>query len=239
MFFPFPMEFHSFPSTPYIWDGQKRRQEKQLSQEETERLLTKELLVQEKIDGTNIGICFDEEEMILFQHRGDYIRTEEKEYQKLRQWCNRHREDLETILGTRKILFGEWMLQKHTIFYDRLPSYFLAFDLFDREENKFVSQESLALSLKETSIYLLPLLYKGTMASLSDLQNLLGKSHFGSESMEGVYLRIDSGEWNEERAKYVLPSFHQSIKKHWKKQERVLNYSMDPIEKHWSNLIRS
>jgi hypothetical protein len=34
----------------------------------------------------------------------------------------------------RHILFGEWCRAQHSVFYSRLPDYFLAFDIWDRYE---------------------------------------------------------------------------------------------------------
>ncbi len=229
------MEFIDFPETRYIWNGEVQREEKKFSEQETRTLLTKELIIQEKVDGTNIGISFNENGEFLFQHRGEYIRREEGEYSKLSQWSSRHKEGLERILGTKRILFGEWVLEKHSILYDRLPSYFLAFDLFDREEQRFLSQAALDRHIVDTGICSIPLLYKGNFSSLEDLQALLQTSHFGEQRMEGLYLRRDSELYNEERAKFVRRDFQQQIKKHWKKGKRERNRSLDPLEHYWSH----
>jgi hypothetical protein len=37
------------------------------------------------------------------------------------------------------VLYGEWLYAKHTIFYDRLPQYFLEFDVLDLESDAFLS----------------------------------------------------------------------------------------------------
>ena len=50
---------------------------------------------------------------------------------------------------------------------------------------------------------------------MEDLPGILGQSAFGDAPCEGLYFRYDVGKWLEIRAKYVRPSFVQSIDKHW------------------------
>lgn len=41
--------------------------------------------------------------------------------------------------------------------------------------------------------------------------------------VEGVYVRIDNGQWHESRGKIVRPDFIQNIEDHWMKSELVKN----------------
>ena len=43
------------------------------------------------------------------------------------------------VLGDRYVIYGEWALATHTIFYDALPALFLEDDIFDRVEGRFLS----------------------------------------------------------------------------------------------------
>jgi hypothetical protein len=47
-----------------------------------------------------------------------------------------------TALGTghTHILFGEWLMARHTMAYDMLPDWFIAFDIFDTATNQFLSK---------------------------------------------------------------------------------------------------
>ena len=42
------------------------------------------------------------------------------------------------MLGSRDILYGEWMYAKHTVCCGLLPHYFLEFDILDRETGRFL-----------------------------------------------------------------------------------------------------
>ena len=55
------------------------------------------------------------------------------QFSNLDQWIDAHKAELCRILEPeRHILFGEWMRAQHSVFYDKLPDLFLAFDIYDR-----------------------------------------------------------------------------------------------------------
>ena len=50
----------------------------------------------------------------------------------LNTWIAAHKTELCRVLEPRRhILFGEWLRARHSVFYNRLPDYFLAFDIYD------------------------------------------------------------------------------------------------------------
>ena len=46
-----------------------------------------------------------------------------------------HNDSLYEILDQDTILFGEWLYAKHSISYNNLPDYFLAFDLYNKKKS--------------------------------------------------------------------------------------------------------
>ena len=46
------------------------------------------------------------------------------------------------VLGTRYVMYDEWVYAKHTVFYDKLPHYFLEFDVLDRQTGRFLDTPS-------------------------------------------------------------------------------------------------
>ncbi len=224
--------FIKFPRTSHIYDGRNYRNDLQLTESDTIDFFSKPIIVQEKLDGTNVGLRFHDSNL-LSQTRGQYLSDDDNFYKKLFQWCSIHYDELLTVLGEDKILFGEWMLNKHSIYYDKLPSFFMVFDVFDVSNEKFYSQKRVNDLLSGTSIKQMPILHEGII-NLDGLHEFIGQSSFGSEVMEGIYLRHDSNDYNEDRCKYVRPDFTQGITEHWKNQPRVLNKSLDELEKYWS-----
>lgn len=52
------------------------------------------------------------------------------------------RDILYQVLGSRYVMYGEWMYAKHSVFYDALPHYFLEFDILDRKRGCFLDTPS-------------------------------------------------------------------------------------------------
>jgi hypothetical protein len=81
-------------------------------------------------------------------------------------------------LGSRFILFGEWLYAKHTVFYDALPHYFLEYDVLDLEMQVFLSTKRRQQLLTGLPLVSVPVLFTGKMQSDKQLLGLLGKSHY-------------------------------------------------------------
>ena len=96
------------------------------------------LIVEEKIDGTNVGIHFTTDGQLVLQCRGHLI-TEgmHPQYDLFKQWTVVKRSVLEERLEDRYILFGEWMYARHSVHYRQLPHYFFEFDIYDKESEAF------------------------------------------------------------------------------------------------------
>ena len=45
---------------------------------------------------------------------------------------------LEEMLGSRFILYGEWLYAKHSVHYRKLPHYFFEFDIYDKDAGQFL-----------------------------------------------------------------------------------------------------
>jgi hypothetical protein len=68
-------DFHKFPRTPHLAvlsDG-VIRDDKVMSASERKMFLSHELVVEEKVDGANLGISFDGEARVRCQNRGSYL----------------------------------------------------------------------------------------------------------------------------------------------------------------------
>lgn len=113
--------------------------------------------IEEKIDGANLGISLSLNGNILIQNRSHYIsHGEHAQFSRLATWVEMHSDEIKRILGEepssslsasssattnttqRRILYGEWVVAKHSIPYGRLPAYFIAFDI--SENDHFISR---------------------------------------------------------------------------------------------------
>ena len=210
-------DFFKFPSTPHlaVLGDIKIRDDKVMPESERNRFLGNEMVVEEKIDGANLGISFDGKGNIRIQNRGSYlVLPASGQWKKLSDWVDPRTDSLFETLTDRFILFGEWCYAQHSVSYDRLPDWFLGYDIFDKNYQKFLSCLNRDRFFERLDISQAPVLAHGHF-SFSELKQFLSHSRFGKDPAEGVYLRIDQGEWLAQRAKLVRPAFIQSMGKHW------------------------
>jgi ATP-dependent RNA circularization protein (DNA/RNA ligase family) len=211
--------FIKFPSTPHLalLGNTKIRNDKVMSNEERETFLKHRLVVEEKVDGSNMGISFDVAANIKIQSRGSYLHSPYSgQWKKLEEWLKPKSDNFFDFLGDRFILFGEWCFALHSVFYNKLPDWFLGFDIFDREHRKFFSVQRRDVFFEKMNIIPVPRLKMGFF-SITELQNLFSSSHLADMPAEGLYLRLDHDAWLEQRAKLVRSEFIQSIGRHWLK----------------------
>lgn len=210
-------EFVKFPSTPHLalLGEVDVRSDKVMSGRERTELLQCELIVEEKIDGANLGLSFDDAGELRAQNRGAILELPAMgQWRPLASWLAPRVDLLFECLSDRYILFGEWCFARHTIYYDRLPDWFLAFDVYDIEASAFLSVARRDAILADMKLAAVPTIARGRF-SLAALKALLGPSAYGDEPAEGLYLRCDEGDWLRERAKLVRPGFIQSMEDHW------------------------
>lgn len=136
------------------------------------------------------------------------------QWKKLSEWLAPRTETFFEHLFGRYILFGEWCYAKHTVFYDRLPDWFLGFDIYDREKGRFLSCSRRDEFFRTIRICPVPTIRCGHF-TLSELSELLLQSMLGDYPGEGIYIRYGHGGWLAQRAKLVYPAFIQSIEQHW------------------------
>jgi len=217
--------FFKFPSTPHLslFGGIKVRGDKVMSEIERNEFLLHELIIEEKVDGANLGISFDQEGNVLFQNRGGYLNSPYVgQWKKLSDWLNPRRDILFELLTDKHILFGEWCYAEHSIAYDSLPDWFLGFDIFDKATAKFYSCCRRNKIFKELDISQVPLIDQGHF-TLLELKKHFSTSSLSTKLSEGLYLRFDQNDWLAQRAKLVRPSFVQSIEQHWSRTAIKVN----------------
>jgi ATP-dependent RNA circularization protein (DNA/RNA ligase family) len=210
--------FFRFPHTPHIaWlgDGQPR-EDKVLVPHEAAELLAGEVLVEEKIDGANVGLSVSPEGDIVAQNRGGYLtRTHAHEqFRPLWPWLDRHRDALFDALGDRLVLFGEWCYACHSVPYDQLPDWFLCFDVYDRTAKLFWSADRRNTLLAQIGIEPAPEVARGRF-TLKKLESLITHSRVGNGDMEGVVVRAEADGCVTSRGKLVAARFTQQIEEHW------------------------
>jgi hypothetical protein len=230
-------EFVKYPRTPHLFGSKGTDDDKHLNEAESNQFIADEsLIVEEKIDGTNVGIHFTSDGKMVFQCRGHLItQGMHPQYDLFKQWTAVKRFGIEERLEDRYILFGEWLYARHSVHYRQLPHYFFEFDIYDKDQEAFLSLEARLTLIDGTGIETVPVLHRGAIGK-KELAALIGPSRFGSEFenpmtgrtddlMEGLYLRVEADGVVSGRAKSVRPEFVEKVKQseHWQHQAMVPN----------------
>jgi len=188
-------DFFKFPRTSHVMNmGAATRDDLVMDKKDLLKFLSNDIILEEKVDGANLGISITEDFQILFQNRSHHVTTESAtQWKQLDHWKSNHSTELFEILSPNLVLFGEWCYSKHSIHYTRLPDYFLAFDIYDKEKQKFYSVEARDKLLSTTTIKTVPLVAKGKFTS-DQLSHLLRNrpSSLYDGPMEGIYLRVEA-----------------------------------------------
>lgn len=230
-------DFIKYPRTPHLFGAKGTDDDKHLGEDESIRFIVDgSLIVEEKLDGTNVGLHFSDEGELVLQCRGHLI-TEgmHPQYDLFKQWVAVKREVLEQRLENRYILFGEWLYARHTVAYRQLSHYFYEFDIYDKQLQAFLDLQQRMALLAGSGIQTVPVIHTGSLPR-AKLKQLIGPSQFDSQFdnpltgrpdnlMEGLYLRTEASGVVTGRAKFVRPEFVEKIKQssHWQHQAMVPN----------------
>jgi ATP-dependent RNA circularization protein (DNA/RNA ligase family) len=215
-------DFFRFPHTPHLaWLGKgDPRDDKVLSPAEAAALLRADIVVEEKLDGANLGLSMDAQGQLRVQNRGQYL-TEPYtgQFSRLSSWSMQHRHMLADHLDTNLILFGEWCAARHSLDYRTLPDWFLVFDVYDRTQGRFWCTQRRNALANKLGLAVVPTLFHGC-ATMRQLTYLLSTtlSRYRAGALEGMVIRQENADWCEGRAKLVAADFTQTIDTHWRRR---------------------
>ena len=158
------------------------------------------IVIQGKIDGSNASIRYDEESGTLkaFSRRlelnadntlngfWDYVQT-------------LNLDTFKEILGSRYIVFGEWMGAKHAIKYpENVYGKFWMFDVWDTQTEQYLPYEEtrsfydklIACGNEENKFNFVPVFYIGKFESWEKTSELVGRTEVGAEPTgEGIVIK--------------------------------------------------
>ncbi len=250
-----------YPRTPHIEGSRLQPGDADLDAEPFSAIAGRHLVVEEKMDGANCAFRFNEAGELLLQSRGHYLTggPREKHFTLLKQWAGTHAGRFFERLGSRYVVFGEWLFAKHTIYYDALPHYFLEFDIWDIVEGRFLATPTRRELLAGLPIVPVRVLAVGAFQRVEDLTALVGTSGFitpesrtrladdasrqdldpgrvlretdPSPIMEGLYIKAE-GDAVVGRYKYIRADFLTAVTQaegHWLNRPIVPNRLRDGV----------
>ncbi|HEY2513897.1 MAG TPA: RNA ligase family protein [Polyangiaceae bacterium] len=230
-----------YPRTRHLEGSRLQPGDEDLESVPFTALSGRNLVIEEKMDGANAGLRFDEDGRLLLQSRGHYLQggAREKHFDLFKQWASAHAAPLHERLGARYVLYGEWLYAKHTVFYDLLPHYFLEFDVLDMQDGTFLSTPRRRALLAGAPVASVPVLTEGRVRNKKALLSRLGPSSYkspewrrnlanaaegrdvdparvvretdASDQMEGLYVKVEERGEVLERYKFVRHGFLTSV----------------------------
>lgn len=230
-----------YPRTQHLEGSRSQPGDEDLDAVPFAEICGRPVVAEEKLDGGNAGLSFDDAGNLLLQSRGHFLTggAREKQFAPFKQWAACHAGPLRERLGSRFVVFGEWAYAKHTIFYDLLPHYFHEFDVYDRREDSFLSTDRRRELLAKLPLVSVPVLWSGCPKRLEELTSLVSRSLYKSDHWrdnlsraaeehgidpyqvaretdpsdlaEGLYLKVEEGGRVVARLKWVRASFLTSV----------------------------
>ena len=234
-------EIIKYPRTPHIEGSRLQPGDEDLSQRAFSEIAGRHIVIEEKIDGANTAVSFDGEGRLLLQSRGRYLTGgwRERHYDLFKQWATIQREALWAALGSRYVMYGEWVYAKHTIYYDALPHYFMEFDVLDRSTGRFLDTPSRRRITQALPVCSAAVLAEGAFYRMEDVLKYLGRSNYITDAhlehlraaaqgegldpericretdpgtdMEGLYIKVEECGAVADRMKYVRATFLQTV----------------------------
>lgn len=234
------MEIYKYPRTRHI-EGSRLQLGDMADDKPIKDLAGVHLIVEEKLDGANAALSFDADGNLLLQSRGHYLTGggRERHFALFKTWAAAHAQALHPVLRRRFVMYGEWMYAKHTVFYDRLPHYFLEFDVLDRDTGTFLGTAARRSLLAGLPIMPVPVVHQGPVTSADQLVSLVQPTQYksshwrdalrmaaqrsgsrldmvdqqteDSDLAEGLYLKQETADCVQDRFKFVRADFVQAI----------------------------
>lgn len=175
--------------------------------------------IQEKIDGANLGVSWYKNGPIVRNRNNilkkgySKIHTPSKEqFKSTWNWVHDHRKEIQKIsdiLMSEITIYGEWMLAQHSINYNKLPDWFIAYDIWVVEDNKFLSPKKVEELLSNTSISYI----KPHEVNLNSIDEIVTWSEMNSDYRlgirEGVVIKTVEGDYVKDTYKVVNKYFNR------------------------------
>ena len=197
--------------------------------------------VQEKVDAANFGVSWDDDGPIV--RNRSHILTKnysggktpaKQQFVPAWGWAHKHEDSIREVLrrlNSPGTIYGEWMWARHSIAYDLLPDYFLAYDVWSAAAKAWVSPGRFYELFHDTELFCIhPTRLSYTVegrdvTAREALQEHLDRpSDFRTGNREGIVIKTVDGadQWVTGRYKVVRSDFAR-MDESWNKRPMVRN----------------
>lgn len=208
------------------------------------------VVVEEKVDGANVGIWFEDGEVRL-QSRGHVLRggDRERQFAPFHGWAAERMGALRAVLGGRYTIYGEWCFAKHKAYYDALPDWLLGYDVLDRDGGRFLGAAPRDELLAACGVAIVSRRWSGAFGKAPSFASFVGKSCYktaewrsaladeakrvgvarpmdetdDSDWMEGVYVRVEDDAGVVGRMKVHREGYGKVRSDHWRDRPLIRN----------------
>jgi atypical dual specificity phosphatase len=192
-----------------------------------------EMFVEEKVDGANSAICLHEDNPIIrnrthILNKGFHKDTPaKKQFLRIWNWFYENKakfERLNEACGFSAGVYGEWLYALHGIRYDKLPSYFIAYDVYDWEQGRFLNTLEARYQLGVAGFDVVPLLLQGSFGIFDQQLEVLcnrGSQYSTTDLREGVVVKVCDDDKVLHRFKMIRSDFVQGC--NWNEEELTKN----------------
>ncbi len=190
------------------------------------------LVLEEKMDGSQVGIKFGpSRELVLFS-RGHLLNDGDLQFDLFKQWANFKKPELYQILGNHSIMYEEWLQYLHSVYYDIFPHYFMEYDIY--QEDRWLNTESRHQLLKGSGICSVKVIDSMDPNTVSNFKSDNWRNNLSegilseidnSDNMEGIYIKIENETDTICRSKIVRNDFIRTVvtSQHWSKRQMIQN----------------
>jgi hypothetical protein len=144
------------------------------------------VVLEEKIDGSEVSFHFDSDANLIGRERGNNIDLAsrgggERHLDGFKDWLDSKADAFFGRIEDRYIVYAEWCALAHCILYDKLPDYFIECDVQDKLTGEFLSTERRTALLSGIDAVSAPILFSGMAVREIEPCTLVGRSPFCSD----------------------------------------------------------
>lgn len=151
-----------------------------------------EVIVQEKLDGSNVGIARHEGKIIALTRAGYLASTSPfEQHLMFDEWVQKNKERFKNLLQEGERLVGEWLAQAHGTRYELIHEPFVAFDLMKKHER--TSIDKFLERISKVDLIAPKILHRGESISVEKAMEILGEFgfHGAVDPVEGCMWRVE------------------------------------------------
>lgn len=220
-----------FPKTPHLpYNPNVDPDDIVAESHEVSSVFTGTINIEEKIDGASVGMTIlDGNPLIRNRDRilskGCTKNTAaKKQFSNIWNWFYKNKKRFEALAKKGPFsIFGEWCWAQHGIIYNQLPDWFIAYDVYNYEQSKFVAPCIAREMLQDLEFVTPTLIFQGRFNDGYDQLTEWAerKSSFSDSQAEGIYIKTSDEKWVLQRFKMVRSGFERG--KFWNPKQLKKN----------------